>query len=69
MLEDNNIAVPRHVFVERDIPGIEHIIEEYDEYIVLNGVQLNKPLVEKPVNADDHNVRILFSDHFNLFYF
>lgn len=56
MLEENNIAVPRHVIVDRDTAGVEHIIEEYDEYIVLNGVQLNKPLVEKPVNADDHNV-------------
>lgn len=56
MLQANHIAVPRHVFVERDLPGEVNVIEEYDEYIVINGVQLNKPFVEKPVDADDHNV-------------
>ena len=33
------------------------IIEEYDDYVVINGMKLNKPLVEKPVDAEDHNVR------------
>jgi inositol-hexakisphosphate/diphosphoinositol-pentakisphosphate 1-kinase len=32
-------------------------VEEFDEYIVVNGVQINKPFVEKPVDADDHNVK------------
>jgi hypothetical protein len=34
----------------------ENVIEEYDEYIIINGRQLKKPFVEKPVDADDHNV-------------
>ena len=35
-------------------------IEEFDEYIVVNGEQINKPLLEKPVDADDHNIYIYY---------
>ena len=35
--------------------------EEHEEYIMLNGVKMEKPFVEKPVNAEDHNVRIYYS--------
>jgi inositol-hexakisphosphate/diphosphoinositol-pentakisphosphate 1-kinase len=69
ILESNQIAVPRYVSVERDeFPDTTNVIEEYDEYIVLNGVQLNKPLVEKPVDADDHNVsnRLCLSTHLSV---
>lgn len=52
----NNIDVPFHVYAERDIPGKNCIVEEFDEYITVNGVKISKPLVEKPVDADDHNV-------------
>ena len=61
MLEANGIDVPKHVYVER-AEGVEdtNTIEECDEYIVINGVKLNKPLVEKPVDADDHNIYIYY---------
>lgn len=49
--------VPRHVYLERDCPT-GGTVEEHDEYIVINGVRINKPCVEKPVDADDHNVII-----------
>ena len=35
-------------------------LEEHDDHIVLNGVQINKPFVKKPVDADDHNLAIYF---------
>ena len=35
--------------------------EEHEEYIMLDGVKMEKPFVEKPVNAEDHNVRIYYS--------
>jgi len=56
LLESIGIDVPTHVFLNRDDPTVENVIEEFDEYIVVNGVQINKPLVEKPVDAEDHNI-------------
>ena len=35
--------------------------EEHEEYIMLDGVKMEKPFVEKPVNAEDHNVRSYYS--------
>jgi hypothetical protein len=35
-------------------------IEEYDDYIVINGQRMDKPLVEKPIDADDHNIIIYY---------
>jgi len=35
-------------------------IEEHDDHIEVNGVIINKPFVEKPVDADDHNIAIYY---------
>jgi hypothetical protein len=34
--------------------------EEHDDHIEVNGVTINKPFVEKPVDADDHNIAIYY---------
>ena len=60
LLQENGINTPKCVFVERDKPGPKPVIEEFDDYIVVNGTQINKPLVEKPVDADDHSVYIYY---------
>lgn len=60
VLQAHGIDVPRHVYLERDKPDQPHEVEEFDEYVVINGVQLNKPLVEKPVDAEDHNIYIYY---------
>jgi inositol hexakisphosphate/diphosphoinositol-pentakisphosphate kinase len=67
LLQAQGIDVPFHVILNRDDDGLdsegkENVVEEFDEYIVVNGVTINKPLVEKPVDAEDHNiyVRIFF---------
>ena len=59
-LEDAGIDVPFHIIVDRDDDSIMHQIEEFDEYIIVNGVKLSKPLVEKPVDAEDHNIYIYY---------
>jgi len=33
---------------------------EADDNVEINGVTFHKPFVEKPVNAEDHNVHIYF---------
>ena len=60
--------LPRHVFCNRDgwpntdgKPSPETDLEEHDAFIVLNGVRINKPFVEKPVSGEDHNVFIYYS--------
>jgi inositol-hexakisphosphate/diphosphoinositol-pentakisphosphate 1-kinase len=70
LLEEAGIDVPRHVFLSRDgykstgsgdgngeNPGE---IDEHDDHIEINGVTINKPFVEKPVNAENHDIRIYY---------
>jgi len=68
LMEENGIDVPRHVYVSRDgykcrTSGAgtkEEELEEHDDFITVNGVTIEKPFVEKPVDADDHNIRIYY---------
>ena len=68
LMEDNGIKSPRHVFVSRDgyvckasgAGEFEEELEEHDDYITVNGVTIQKPFVEKPVDADDHNICIYY---------
>lgn len=60
MLESIQVPVAKHVYLERDKPGAPCEIEEFDDYIIVNGVQINKPLLEKPVDADNHNIHIYY---------
>jgi inositol hexakisphosphate/diphosphoinositol-pentakisphosphate kinase len=38
-------------------------IKEYDDYLIINGVRLDKPFLEKPVNAEDHEIIIYYNSH------
>ena len=62
MLLLQGIDVPKHVVLNRDERAQErvNVVEEFDEYVLINGVQINKPLVEKPVDAEDHNIYIYY---------
>jgi inositol hexakisphosphate/diphosphoinositol-pentakisphosphate kinase len=64
LLEANGIETPKHVYLNRDEVNdpddTQNVVEEFDEYIVVNGVRMNKPVVEKPVDADDHNIYIYY---------
>jgi inositol-hexakisphosphate/diphosphoinositol-pentakisphosphate 1-kinase len=70
LLQASGIDVPRHVYLSRDgyiSTGIgdgnrsyEQQVHEHDDHIEINGVVIHKPFVEKPVNADDHNISIYY---------
>ena len=61
MLQAEGIAVPPHAVVSRDANGVPDVpFEETEQGVVVNGVAINKPLVEKPVSGEDHNVNILY---------
>ena len=38
----------------------EPVVDEHDDHIEVNGVTIHKPFVEKPVDADDHNIAIYY---------
>ena len=40
--------------------GFEPEVDEHDDHIEVTGVIINKPFVEKPVDADDHNIAIYY---------
>ena len=72
LLQASGIDVPRHVYLSRDgykcTKGCigdgnglnEQEVHEFDDHIEVNGMVINKPFVEKPVNADDHNICIYY---------
>ncbi|KAL7559057.1 hypothetical protein ACA910_018412 [Epithemia clementina (nom. ined.)] len=70
LLEESGIDVPRHAYLSRDgyvSKGTgdgngrrEQEIQEFDDHIEINGIVINKPFVEKPVNAEDHNIAIYY---------
>jgi inositol hexakisphosphate/diphosphoinositol-pentakisphosphate kinase len=70
LLEASGIDVPRHIFFSQDgykSTGSgdgnkqgETTVKEFDDHIEVNGVSIHKPFVEKPVDADDHNIAIYY---------
>lgn len=61
LLTRHGIQVPRHVVVNRDLPdGNQDKLIEHDNYVEINGVRINKPFVEKPADAEDHNIYIYY---------
>jgi hypothetical protein len=61
-LEASGIDIPRHVYLSRDsyvstgsgdgIGSRDQEVKEFDDHIEVNGVSVQKPFVEKPVNAE-----------------
>ncbi|XP_071747742.1 inositol hexakisphosphate and diphosphoinositol-pentakisphosphate kinase 2 isoform X10 [Lepeophtheirus salmonis] len=56
-MEKEGIEIPRHAILNRDSDDpAQNTIVEYDDHVEVNGVTFNKPFVEKPVSAEDHNI-------------
>uniref|UniRef100_A0A0R3RT95 Inositol hexakisphosphate and diphosphoinositol-pentakisphosphate kinase n=1 Tax=Elaeophora elaphi TaxID=1147741 RepID=A0A0R3RT95_9BILA len=55
------IEHPRHGVLLRDKEGkVEGTLKEFSDHIEVNGMVFNKPFVEKPLSAEDHNVYIYY---------
>ncbi|CAM9861206.1 unnamed protein product, partial [Sphacelaria rigidula] len=64
LLKDLLVPYPDNVYASRDgyggVDPNELTIMEADDYIVVNNITIHKPFVEKPVDAEDHNVYIYY---------
>ena len=58
ILIKNNIPTPRYAVLNRD--DINHQVIEYDDKIIVNGITIRKPFVEKPLNAENHNIYVYY---------
>ncbi|EDV92396.1 GH24076 [Drosophila grimshawi] len=61
ILEKEGIEIPRYAVLDRDSPDPKHHeLIESEDHVEVNGITFNKPFVEKPVSAEDHNIYIYY---------
>uniref|UniRef100_H2XPG3 Inositol hexakisphosphate and diphosphoinositol-pentakisphosphate kinase n=1 Tax=Ciona intestinalis TaxID=7719 RepID=H2XPG3_CIOIN len=59
ILRKNGIETPRYALCDRST-GKGGNFEEYEDHIVVGNEVFHKPFVEKPIDAEDHNIHIYY---------
>lgn len=59
VLSESNIETPRYTIMNRD-EGSSCVLNEEEDWVEVGNVMFQKPFVEKPVDAEDHNVYIYY---------
>ncbi|UYV83013.1 PPIP5K2 [Cordylochernes scorpioides] len=60
LLEEAGIELPRYAVLDRDSPLGEGQLVEGEDHVEVNGEIFNKPFVEKPISAENHNIYIYY---------
>ncbi|XP_077483161.1 inositol hexakisphosphate and diphosphoinositol-pentakisphosphate kinase isoform X35 [Amblyomma americanum] len=61
ILEDAGIELPRYAVLDRESADEkQRELVEGEDHVEVNGVTFNKPFVEKPISAEDHNIYIYY---------
>lgn len=64
ILEEADIELPRYAVLDRDSANPEdRELVESDDHIEVANFVFNKPFVEKPISAEDHNICIYYPAH------
>lgn len=72
ILENNGVELPRYAIIDRDASAnANKDLVEFDDHIEIGDIVFNKPFVEKPVSAEDHNIYIYYRkfEHYDDFNF
>ncbi|XP_054713943.1 inositol hexakisphosphate and diphosphoinositol-pentakisphosphate kinase-like isoform X3 [Uloborus diversus] len=59
ILENEGIELPRYAVLDRESENPSELVESED-HVEVDGVTFNKPFVEKPISAEDHNIYIYY---------
>lgn len=56
---ENGVPVSDHVVMNRGEGSTDELVEDED-WVQVNGKRIEKPFVEKPIDAEDHNVYVYY---------